>query len=114
MAVKKAAITKMHGLFKGFYRLQTTRGNVIEDCSGHEWVNTIYNGTMDSDPARRLAVDMHVERLRDLTSQHHLEFLPALAQALSKRVGSHPLPGNKVLELCSYLPVSREVTMLLF
>ena len=97
---------------KGLYRQHITWGK--EDCSVHELVNTIYNGTMESDPARRLVVDMRLERPRDLTSQHHPEFLLALAQAYSKRASTHPLPGSKVLELRSYLPVLKEVSMPLF
>lgn len=73
----QAAVTKLHGLAKGLCRQNITWGK--EDCSGLEFVNTIYNGTMESDPARRLVVDMHLQSPRDLTSQHHPEFLLALA-----------------------------------
>lgn len=98
--LKRDAFVKMRGLFRCW---KWTSPEDNEDLSGHELVNTIYNGTMESDPARRLLVDMHVECPRDLNSQYHPEFLLALAQDFSKRVGSAPLPGNKVLDIDSYL-----------
>jgi len=98
--VKREAIKKMHGMFKcGNWFLDKDS----QDEPGHEFVNTIYNDTTESDPARRLLVDMHVECPRDLTSEYHPEFLLALAQAFSRRVRTSPLPGNKVLEVDSYL-----------
>ena len=98
--LKRDAFGKMRGLFRCFNWVPTEDN---EDILGHEFVNTIYNGTTESGPARRLLVDMHVECPRDLDSQYHSDFLLALAQDFSKRVGSAPLPGNKVLEIDSYL-----------
>jgi hypothetical protein len=109
--VQKAAITRLHGLSRGLYKEQIIWDNTSEDCAGHEFVNAIYDGTTDSDPARRFVVDMHLERPQDLTPQHHPAFLLALAQAFPKRASTHPLPGCIVLELRSYLPVPREVTI---
>lgn len=112
--VRQAAIARLHAMARGLYQQQFIWYNTNEDCVGHEFVNTIYNGTTDSDRARRLVVDMHLERPQELTSQYHPEFLLALAQAFSERASTHPLPGCKVLELRSYLPVLIEVSVPLF
>jgi len=98
--LKRGAIGKIHALFK-HYNWAASWDD--KDMSGHEFVNTIYDGTLESDPARRLLVDMYTQSPRDLNIQHHPEFLLALAQALSKSVVATKVQRARVSDIAYYL-----------
>ena len=96
---KEAVIAKMLDIFHVCYAcfINDTLFN-----PGPMPANTIYEETLETDPVRRLVVDMHMKHPQDLIPGYHSGFLLDLAQGFSKTVRSQLKIGDNVLELRSY------------
>jgi hypothetical protein len=97
---KDAAITRIFKLFQT-YNTWSTADSLFSP--GPVSVNTIYDETLESDPARRLMVDMYMLHPQDLSSEYDAGFLLDLAQGLSKSVREGLMPAYKTFEVHNYL-----------
>jgi hypothetical protein len=68
-------------------------------------VNKIYEETLETDPVRRLLVDMHMKHPQDLSSEYNPGFLLDVAQVFSKKARSSPVRGTKLLELRNFISI---------
>ena len=97
---KRAAATKIFDLFHGCSSSVCLCGPFTP---GPTCVNTIYDETLESDPARRLMVDMHMKHLQHLDSEYNPRFVLDLARGFSETLRRETAPGLRVLELRDYL-----------
>jgi hypothetical protein len=65
--------------------------------------NSVYEGTMAGDPARRLMVELHMRCPQDLTPMFDPTFLLDLAQAYTRKELSNQSPGLLLLDVNSFM-----------
>ena len=98
--VKNATLAKIIALFN------SCRGFCADNSIfniGPVSVGIIYIGTLEGDPARRLAVDLHMTSPRDLSAEYDPAFLLDLAQGYSMIVRKQPAGWSLKPELGNYM-----------